>query len=198
MYGRVCGVTVAVIVVFSLLCQPAQAQVQRGCYAEFFDDDGNTLKVLGEGKPDGFWKASCHDDECRAIKDIGCAVDAQAHRMVPNTMAYLSYRAFLRAKAQYGQNIKALGREHPERIPLYCTLLARVAATITGDKAHDGKTAENIVELAILVDRPHHHCLAGVVAVMPKEVKDSSLAWGQNCLHKIKACQEDIVQSYTP
>ena len=184
----------AVALALSLLCSPAQ--VQQGCLYNDGADDGNTTKVILRGKPDRFLDDPCHDDGCRAIKDIICAVNAQGHRLTPNTMAYLSHRQFELADAQYSRNILALGREHPGRIPLYCTLLARVAATLTGDKEHDGWTAHNVVELAIWLDRPRHHCLAQVQAAVPATVQDIDLVWIQNCLPHISACQKEIADNY--
>ena len=172
---------------------------QTGCPGYYGDDDGNTARVLRPGLSLESWTKPCPDEKCRAIRDISCAVNAQAHRLQPNTMAYYTPRDAERAKDQYGLNIWSLGREHPRRIPLYCRLLARVASTLTGDKEQDGRTADNVIELAVVLNRPHHHCLADVMSAVPAPAATQmETSWGWACLRKIRRCQRWIDREYGP
>ena len=170
---------------------------QTGCPGYYGNDDGNTSRVLLPDDSPESWKKSCPDEECRAIRDISCAVDALAHRLLPNTMAYYTPRDAERAQVQYGMNIWALGREHPRRIALYCRLLARVAATLTGDEEQDRRTGRNVRELAIVLDRPYHRCLAEVISAMPASVV-AQTAWNWDCLRQIRVCQRWIDREYGP
>ncbi len=181
-----------------LLCSHSSmaALKQHWCEGSSIDE-GNVLETLGKDKPASYWTTPCRNQECAAIKDINCASSAQAHLFRPNTMAYHTQRDAEYALTIYNHNIGALGHEHPDRIPLYCTLLARVAATITGDAAHDRHTAENIIELAIWLNRPDHPCLAQVLDAVPQTAAaQKTVEWGRDCLRQVKHCQARLAPGW--
>ena len=169
---------------------PVKAHPQRRC-EDLPLDKGTALGVLLRGTPPGFWKADCHDEACRAIKDLGCAVTAQARRMVADPLAYDDYDAQARAFAIYGRTIAALGIEHQKRIPLYCKLLARVAATLAGERPTDRMTGDAVTQLALRLERPGQTSCVGqaAAATPPNPGGRGAMAEAIRCRSRIRDCQ---------
>ena len=153
-------------------------------------------------QPDDTWelsKQACADEECFAVREIVCAADAYAKRLIPNTMGYRSPSEAQEDARRLDRNIQALGQEHPSRISLYCRLLARVAATITGNPdhsvwtGHEDRTGLNVTDLAIRLDRPGNHCLADVVAAVPRvAAAQDDMAYARTCLRHVRQCQRQL------
>ena len=87
-------------------------------------------------------------------------------------MAYLTERAAAQDLAMYQNNIAAIGVEHPDRNPIYCKLLTKVAATLTGGWPTDDRTGWKIVNLARQLDRPGRpSCVNRLIAATPPEAE---------------------------
>lgn len=50
---------------------------------------------VSAGVTEARWHGLCHDERCRAERDIQCVVDAVFHRDVPSTMSFPTRRATL-------------------------------------------------------------------------------------------------------
>ncbi len=139
----------------------------------------------------------CHDELCFAINNIVCAIQADDAIRTPNTMVYRTPEAAQQARELYRHEIRALGREHPERFPLYCKLIAGIAAMVDGEndpRQQDAFIAENLVDMALRVDRPPYHCLAAVKRVVPDTPRARFfLSGGERCLSKISSCQKTML-----
>lgn len=121
--------------------------------------------------PDGWpptWSPRCPDEECRAKKDVLCTIDAMLGRDVPNSHAYLSPAGRDAHQRDYARVYNAFGRAHPERRPLYCSLLRRVASRASGTREADENTVMTISEMAVRLDRPRFRCSTQVMAAFPR------------------------------
>ena len=65
----------------------------------------------------------------------------------------------------FNATIYNLGRTHPERRPLYCSFLTRIASLDFSyeDNYFDSQT----IELATRITRPHFDCIGAVMAALP-------------------------------
>lgn len=185
-----------------LLCLPeARADFKNGCFEYTESDLGNTSRVLykysitllkEDSSPDSLER--CRHEECRAIRDLTCTGNAYAHWVMPNSMSYNTPKDAAIARSGYSHTIQLLGRTHPRRIPLYCRLLARVAATINGDEAHDGRTVNDVMDMAIRLNRPQHACLAEVVAAVPDTpAAQVAIGYARACLPHVERCQRTML-----
>ncbi len=167
-------------------------QSESGSGGGFLDDHTATFFNSKELKAAG--DEPCHDELCRAINDIICATQAYHAVLQPNTMGYTTPEAAERDYNLHKREMRALGHEHPKRFPLYCKLITGIAATVSGkdDAQHqDAWTAENLVNMALRVDRPAHHCLAQVMRAMPDNAGTrNAVISGRYCLTHIKSCQQ--------
>ncbi len=112
--------------------------------------------------------APCKGDDCLAAQDLSQAYDVLEKRSFPNTMARLGgYASYLHDLKGYNRVLNALPPKHPGRIPVYCALLARIAAN---DPDHYGGVHLNtewVVELAARLDEKDAYCIPGVVHGLP-------------------------------
>ncbi len=170
-------------------CPPGES----GSGGGFLDDRSSDFFNSKEMKAAG--DKPCHDELCRAINDIICATQAYHAVLLPNTMRYATPEAAERDYNLHLREMRALGREHPKRFPLYCKLIAGIAATVSGkdDPQHqDGWTAENLVNMALRADRPAHPCLAQMVRALPDNAETRlTVIDGRYCLTHIRICQKD-------
>ena len=109
----------------------------------------------------------CSDDRCLAAQDLACVFDAQFRRDVPNSLARLA-GSYEKDVIVYNATINGLGRKHPDRIAMYCRLLAEIAA-LDEDRPHDGAVTMSITELAARLSRlGRPHCIDDVMAALPR------------------------------
>ena len=204
MFARSIKVALMALVVHIMLAPCARAYRQVDCPGPHGGSDETTMGyTLYHMAPVGETDHPCSNEECRAKSDLSCAVDALAHLLRPNSMTYLSYRDLMQAQRQYRHNVWAIGTEHPARIPLYCTLLARIAPTVTGPvyKDEDGGGSDrltiNLLYLAIRLDRPRNTCLSNVLAALPQTPivqHEEAVHYARACLDRMRACQRDAAQ----
>lgn len=117
---------------------------------------------------DRYWERPCRDKQCRAARDLACAYDALLRRDVPNSMGRGGPASYDRDLKIYNATIRSLGRVHPDRIPLYCSLLAKVAALDTDRPDQGAATTFWTTELATRITRPNFDCIGQVMAAFPR------------------------------
>ena len=111
-------------------------------------------------------------EPCRAMRDMESAYHVLEDRDMPNTMARLP--PIPDDATFYGQHervVRRLLRRRPARAPLYCAILAKVAAHL-GDDYRIGLTQQT-VELASRLDGPRRDCLGPVLAALPRTPEEA-------------------------
>ena len=189
------------IMAMSIMAGSARAEVFaiKGCFGDTGFDFGITIGVMIEKLPDNAETWSCFDEECRARRDIACAVNALSHRLRPNKMGYDSYAEADRYWNGYGRVLLAFGRSHPRRNPLYCSLLAQVARRITGHEERYDRTARNVVELALMANEPDNRCIRTVLAALPdvRSVREDRRNWNIACFPDFRKCRRILREVYS-
>ncbi len=182
---------IASLLYFSQGTFSARAQVQHRC-SEALTDDGLTLATLYAITP-AYADPACKTLACRAAWELACATSALAHTVQPNSLAYETKADAEADFRQWQANIRALGRQYPHRIRLYCQLLSKVAGALTGDRSIDGRTAYDLVEFSIRLERPGNHCIRAMLASVPVQASnDINLGYARACQHTIRKCQADL------
>ena len=203
MFARSIKVALMALVVHIMLAPCARAYRQVDCPGPHGGSSDSTMGyTLYHMAPVGETDHPCSNEECRAKNDLSCAADALSHLRMANSMVYLSYRDLMQAQRQYRHNVWAIGTEHPARIPLYCTLLARIAPTATGPEWKDNPDSDNLtsnlIYLAIRLDRPRNTCLSNVLAALPQTPivqHEEAVHYARACLDRMRACQRDAAQN---
>jgi hypothetical protein len=115
------------------------------------------------------WTGACRNTKCRAVRDLGWAYDALFGRDTPNSMARLP-GSYERDLVQYNATLRRLGSAHPDRLPLYCALLADIARRDDDyrDLQSDWRVTLWTVELATRITTRRFDCIGQIMQAFPQ------------------------------
>lgn len=113
----------------------------------------------------------CAIQSCAIARDVFCLSMAFDNQLGgAGHAAHVSDAAFEAAIHGHDRVVSTFGRRHPERIPAYCDIMARVAAATTGDFEHDGHSVRMIVSAYRNFRAPPPSCGARILAAFPDAV----------------------------
>ena len=168
---------------------PGQAASNLDCIAVGGESGIAALEGLHSAAP-GFTSMRCTSRECVAARDVHCALLARDGDLFPNSMVYPP--AARRRNRHVNESIqRTFGTTHRGRWPLYCTILASMAAHTTGDPIHDGSTIDNLIYLFILLQPAPPGCGERIKVAFPQiEAVQRQLVDGNAvCLTDPRQCQ---------
>ena len=134
-------------------------------------------------------KPPCSNDTCRAARDLLCSFSAMQHLDIPNSLGYDTIQERDRDYASWLAQVRGSERRGATRGPLYCALLARVAARVVGGLDKEPSTVRSVIETAARLDRHGVRCSPVVMAAFPRTaaVRDTLLKGTEWCWAGLQA-----------
>ena len=134
---------------------------------------------------------ACRDKTCRAALDLLCTFSAMEHLDIPNSLSYDTIQERDRDYESWLAQVRGSERRGVKQGPLYCALLARVAAGVGGDTYtyREPTTVRSVIETAARLDRHGVHCSPVVMAAFPRTaaVRDTLLKGTEWCWAGLQA-----------
>ncbi len=173
--ARCCNLRLGILAALAIVGATSHGWAEaRSCDPSgLMDDKGAIWRALTPRNESDYWDHPCanSDTVCLAATELACAYHAMLSRDIPNSLGRGNTWSYGRDLPGCNAVIRSIGRKHPERVPIYCNLLAEIASmdeeTPEGDRGVTLPTAELAARLSAL---GHKSCIKQVMAAFPHNV----------------------------